>query len=250
MENREKSNDIDITRENELFQRREKALPHMSYAHEKERHRVITEGRTDLLEAVLKIPPDGTNGTLSRNELRNAKNMFITAITLFTRAAIDGGLPEELAYAMSDSFIQNGEDLTTAEEVEKLYLRALQEFTHAVAEKGKRHYSPKIWETIHYIHIHLHEKITLEGASEAVGLSPCHLSRSFKSETGMSIVDAVQMERVEAARHMLIYSDYTLSAISQYLNFTNQSYFVKIFKKYIGMSPGTYRKAYRKMGSW
>ncbi len=50
---------LEIYRESSLFERREQVQPHMSYAHEKERHRVIKEGRIDLLDSALQIPPDG-----------------------------------------------------------------------------------------------------------------------------------------------------------------------------------------------
>ncbi len=241
---------IGAYREQTLFDRREQAQPHMSYAHEKERHRVIREGRVDLLDAVLQIPADGTSGILSRDGLRSQKNMLIAAITMFTRYAMDGGLPEELAYAMSDSYILKGEECSTDEELDRLYVQAFREFTYAVAKKGNRHYRSQIEAAVHYIEIHLHEKITLESVADAAGLSPCHLSRIFKQETGMSMVDYVQKERVEAAKHMLIYSDYTLAAVSQYLNFSTQSYFIRIFKKYVGITPGQYRKSYRECEEW
>ena len=151
---------------------------------------------------------------------------------------------------MSDSYIQNGEKCCSSKDVQQLYVRAFREFTCAVAEKGKRHYSAKIETVMHYVHIHLHEAVTLENAAEAAGLSACHLSRVFKQETGMSLVDYVQKERVETARHMLIYSDYTLAVISEYLHFSTQSYFIKIFKKHIGMTPAQYRKYYREDENW
>lgn len=248
MKDQEKA--VDIIREYQLFRRREESQPHMSYAHEKERHRVISEGRVEDIEHVMKIPPDGTMGVLSENELRNAKNMLISAITLFTRAAMDGGLPEEIAYAMSDSYIQNGERCISLEEIDCLYRGAMREFTCAVAQKGKRHYSTVIENTIHYIHIHLHEKITLAHAADQVGISPCHLSRVFRKETGQSFVEYIQKERTEAARHMLIYSRYSVSQISEYLHFSTQSYFIKIFRKYVGMTPSSYRKNYREKEVW
>ncbi len=234
---------LEAYRENSLFERREALQPHMSYAQEKERYRVIREGRTDLLEAVLKLPPDGTAGILSKDALRNQKNMLIAAITTFTRSAMDGGLPEELAYAMSDSYILKGEECTSAQELDQIYNRAFREYTYAVAREKNRHYSIKIEAALHYITIHLHEKITLESVAEAVGLSPCHLSRVFKKETGVSMVDYVQEERIETAKHMLAYTDDTLSAVSQYLCFSTQSYFIRIFKKYTGMTPGQYRRS-------
>lgn len=229
-------------REESMFERRELAQPHMSYAYEKEKYRVIREGRVDLLDSVTRLPPDGTEGVLSRDALRHQKNMLIASITIFTRSAMEGGLPEELAYAMSDSYILKGEECASVEELDRLSDRAFREYTYAVA--GNRHYSSKIEAALHYITIHLHEKITLEKAAEAVGLSACHLSRIFKKEVGMSMVDYVQKERVEAAKHMLVNSDETLAAISQYLYFSTQSYFIRIFKKYAGMTPGQYRRSY------
>ncbi|MCD8189339.1 MAG: AraC family transcriptional regulator [Clostridiales bacterium] len=236
--------------ESNLFRRREGTEPHMSYAHEKERHRVITEGRCDLLDEALKIPADGTSGILARDPLRARKNLFITAITTFTRAAMDGGLPEEIAYAMSDTFILQGEDCQTFVELEELYLEAFRDFTYAVSEEKERQYSAVIEAVFQYIHIHLHEKITLEMAAEAVGMSACYLSRIFKRETGESFVDYIQKKRVEAAKHMLIYSDYTLAAISEYLHFSTQSYFIRVFRKQTGMTPGQYRKYYKTTGKW
>ena len=82
----------------------------------------------------------------------------------------------------------------------------------------------------------------MERVAEVIGLSPCHLSRIFKKEVGMSMVDYVQKERIEAAKYMLIHTDETLAAISQYLYFSTQSYFIRIFRKYTGMTPGQYRR--------
>ena len=46
--------------------------------------------------------------------------MFIAGITLFTRAAIEGGVPEETAYALSDGYIQTVEECTSKSSIEKL----------------------------------------------------------------------------------------------------------------------------------
>ena len=96
---------------NTLFERRENLQKHESYASERRQYDAIRNGQTDRIQSVFQITPDGTPGILSRNELRNSKNMFIAGITLFTRAAIEGGVPEETAYALSDGYIQTVEDV-------------------------------------------------------------------------------------------------------------------------------------------
>ena len=81
---------------------------------------------------------DGTEGILSKDQLRNSKNMFIAGITLFTRAAIDGGVPEETAYSLSDGYIQTVEECTNSVSIEKLSQRAAARFAQEVYDPRKR----------------------------------------------------------------------------------------------------------------
>ena len=83
--------------ENTLFQRRENLSKHTSYARERMQYDAIRSGQVEQILSLLQQKPDGTEGILSKDQLRNSKNMFIAGITLFTRATIDGGVPEETA---------------------------------------------------------------------------------------------------------------------------------------------------------
>ncbi len=231
-----------------LFERREKLQKHASYASERLQYDAIKNGRTDRVLSFLKKTPDGTPGILSRNELRNSKNMFIAGITLFTRAAIEGGVPEETAYALSDGYIQTVEECTNKDSIEKLSQKAAMRFAEEVQKHEMKNYSRAIETAVKYIHLHLHAPITLEETAKAAGISQSYLSRLFKKETGMFFVDYIQKERIEAACNMLTYSDYTASQISEYLCFSTQSYFIRIFKKYTGMTPEKYRK--HRTGVW
>ena len=74
----------------------------------------IRSGQVEQILSLLQQKPDGTEGILSKDQLRNSKNMFIAGITLFTRAAIDGGVPEETAYSLSDGYIQTVEECTNS----------------------------------------------------------------------------------------------------------------------------------------
>jgi AraC-like DNA-binding protein len=74
-------------------------------------------------------------------------------------------------------------------------------------------------------------------------LSPSQISRKFKKETGISIVEYVQRERVEEAKRMLVFSSRALPEIANCLNFASQSYFTAVFRKIVGMTPAEYRRA-------
>lgn len=229
-------------KEDTLFERRENLEKHTSYASEREEYQVIRNGQVELVEGLFQRIPDGTPGILAKSSLRHNKNMFIAAITLFTRAAIEGGVPEETAYAMSDGYIQTVEECGNREAIERLRKKAALRFAEEAKKYGQRHYSPQIEKAMDYISLHLHTQISLSDIAHASGLSSYYLSRTFKKETGSSLVEYIQKERIEAACNMLKYSDYSAAEISQYLCFSNQSYFIRIFKKYQGMTPNRYRK--------
>ncbi|WP_046587524.1 hypothetical protein [Bacillus sp. SA1-12] len=77
--------------------------------YEKKLFQCIKEGRKDEFLKLFKIIPDrGQMGVLSKKSLlRNQKNLGITVITLATRAAMEGGLHHEIAYTLSDLYIQS-----------------------------------------------------------------------------------------------------------------------------------------------
>lgn len=236
--------------EDTLFQRRENLQRHASYASERRQYDAIRNGQVEQIYSVMQKKPDGTPGVLSKNELRNSRNMFIAGITLDTRAAIEGGVPEETAYSLSDGYIQTVEECVDQSAIKELALQAAVCFASEVRKYGSPHYSRAVDRAVKYIHLHLHNPIALETVSEAAGISPCYLSRVFRQETGMSIVDYIQKERIEAACNMLSYSDYTASQIGEYLCFANQSYFIRIFKKFTSMTPAKYRKYMMKGREW
>ena len=134
------------------------------------------------------------------------------------------------------------EECTSKSSIEKLSQKAALRFAQEVQKSGMRHYSREIEAAVKYIHLHLHVPVTLEETAEAAGISASYLSRLFKKETGMLFVDYIQKERIEAACNMLTYSDYTAAQISEYLCFSTQSYFIKIFRKYTGTTPAKYKK--------
>ena len=75
-----------------------------------------------------------------------------------------------------------------------------------------------------------------------IGLSPEYVSRLFKQETGINLVNYIQTERLQAACSMLMGSELSVSEIAARLGFDNFAYFSKLFRKHTGVSPSTYRK--------
>ncbi|MHA6483304.1 response regulator [Paenibacillus sp. strain BS8-2] len=94
---------------------------------------------------------------------------------------------------------------------------------------------------IRYISRNIDKEFSREELAELVYLSPDHLTRLFKKETGSSLSDYVMQEKTRRAKEMLAQTDMPISAIASAVGYWNFSHFTKIFKKYAGMVPTEYR---------
>ena len=73
-------------------------------------------------------------------------------------------------------------------------------------------------------------------------VSPKYLSTLVRRETDRTAKDCIDNYVILESR-VLLNSSFTIQEISQQLNFPNQSFFGKYFKKHTGMSPMNYRKS-------
>lgn len=89
------------------------------------------------------------------------------------------------------------------------------------------------------------EFATLNGIDEIakrLQLSPEHLSRSFRSEWGMTPIHYLNRLRIQSAMNDLLGCADTIDDIAVKNGFSNGNYFSKVFRRYTGMTPGEYRR--------
>lgn len=226
-----------------ISQQRENVSFHHDFMYEKRLFQFIKEGRKEEFLKIFKISPEnGKVGILSKkSQLRHSKNLGITAITLATRAAIEGGLHYEIAYTLSDLYIQSLEELTDCSLIDPFIEQALSEFADRVRKQKQQSYSKPINKCMNYIYTHLYEELTLTQLAELVDMHPNYVSSLFKKEVGMPIAEYIHQTKIDEAKTLLTFTDYSLLKISTILNFHDQSYFTKVFKKYTGITPKKYK---------
>ena len=89
----------------------------------------------------------------------------------------------------------------------------------------------------------------MQDVVDYLNLSLPYFSRLFKSELGVTFSEYVTIKKVEVAADMIRYSGSSICEISNILNFSTQSYFIKVFKKYTGTTPNEYKKKYNFFGN-
>lgn len=233
---------------------RENAFRHHSYDEDMLQYEYLKMGDPKALREAKRMFVAAEQGHLSDDPLRNIKYLFVAATTLATRSAIAGGMQHEPAYNASDLYIQKMDLCHSVEQVVELELDMFAFFTNYMANLDKEAvYSKPIVQCIDYIYYHLNEPIHMDDLAAHVGRNASYLSTLFKRETGYTVSGYILERRIEAARNMLLYSEYSYAEISASLAFSSQSYFTQVFKKSTGYSPRKYRtrffRRYEKMPS-
>lgn len=115
---------------------------------------------------------------------------------------------------------------------------------HAAENGPILHKSELVRKIDDYVRENLDKPIHLDDLANTVFLSPSHLSRTFKQLTGISIVDFIQEQKLNAAAKLLISSERTITEIAGLVGFNDGTYFATCFKNKMGLSPKQYRKTH------
>ena len=253
------SNCIDMKTEKEVkkyyselvFENRESGKIHNPYDQEVRDFSSIEKGNLEQLKRSVEEDYTGELGTLSKNPIRNMKNLAIVVITLASRAAIRGGLLPEISFSLSDSYIQKLEECNDIPTI--LHIARTSEFHYAqmvhdinIQRAGmlQKDSNPHINKCKDYIFSHLHGKIFVQEIADELCLNANYLSELFKKCEHITITEFIQKEKISLAKNLLIYSQYSYIEIATYLGYTSQSHLGKYFKKETGMTLRKFRETY------
>ncbi len=225
------------------YENRMAQFQHPPYFLEQEEVRLIRHGDRGNALTVLSEINRLKRATLARDPLRSLKNSLICSCTLFTRAAIQGGVPADEAFTLSDAFIQTIEETQNLKSLDALEETMVLRFIDQVADVSSASLSLMIRSAIAFIDHHLSEKLTVPMIARHVYVNPDYLSSRFKQEMNATITAFIQKRRIEEACHFLRYSQSTVSEIAAFYQFCSQSHFIQVFKKYMGLTPAQYKNA-------
>lgn len=217
---------------------------HSSYDKEMAFYESVRAGNYEMAK-LLSSPLCGEGyGILSENPLRNIKYHLVVSVAMICRFCIEGGMPSEDAYSLSDRIINKADKAETIDEVHKIHEQMIELYCNAMYEIRLRGiYSLQIVKAIDFIKGHIYEKIGINDIAEYLDISVPYLSRLFKAETGENISEYIVKRKVEASLVLLKYSKKSIAEISAELNFSSQSYFTKVFRKYAGFTPKDYKNS-------
>ncbi len=109
---------------------------------------------------------------------------------------------------------------------------------------GQARLDPRIQRLDAMVRDSLTRRFSLEELAKALALSPRHLSRLCKAETGMTAQAYFQAHKLREACRLLVYTRMSAQAIAYQLGFDDPSYFSRAFQRSLGLSPKAYRESF------
>lgn len=106
-------------------------------------------------------------------------------------------------------------------------------------------YNPYTSKAIKYIGVNIGEKIYVKNIASECGISEGHLCRIFKKHTGYSIVDYINMTKIDFSKKLLETTDTPIPEVAESSGIGDEKYFHRLFKKHTNMTPKEYRLSCR-----
>lgn len=88
--------------------------------------------------------------------------------------------------------------------------------------------------------------LSVEIICDEMGKSRSYLSRMFKENTGMNLLDFLHTTRITEAKRLLTETSLSVSDIGERVGYYSGWTLARVFKRYEGITPSTYREAFRR----
>ncbi len=85
------------------------------------------------------------------------------------------------------------------------------------------------------------ENFSVRDYAEFLSVTPSHLNETVKNVMGCTASDLIDEKMIIEIKKLLLHTDLTATEVAYALNFSDQSYFSKFFKKHSGFTPGEFR---------
>lgn len=95
---------------------------------------------------------------------------------------------------------------------------------------------------LRYINLHFDESITLRDVAEAEHLNANYISQMFRRESGSTFTQYLTDLRIGKAKKLLVTESIPVSDVAAQIGFNDYFYFLKFFKKVVGVTPTKYRE--------
>ncbi|WP_127024252.1 AraC family transcriptional regulator [Flagellimonas beolgyonensis] len=167
----------------------------------------------------------------------------------FTNDASIYGIIQRLLYLFTEN--HPSKDFFVDNMLQELIIRILQGNSREsyMENASKLSSSNRLAYVLDYISTHLHEPLSVSDLSKKACMSESHFHKTFKEELGVTPIDYINSQRIKLAIRLLEDPSRKIKEIYLECGFENRSYFNRLFKRKLQVSPGEYQSKFMDNGS-
>ena len=140
---------------------------------------------------------------------------------------------------ISDAVESNNEMLRSILDLILTTCAARYQVTENLLNKGKGQILVKRF--FHLVEENHQKNLSMSDYSGMIGITPNHLTQTVKSLTGKTSSQIIKAKQLLEIKRLLVHTNLSISEIANQLNFEDQSYFTKFFKRETGFTPVQFR---------
>lgn len=143
------------------------------------------------------------------------------------------------SYLSEESIVRDINKINNIKDLHDYLVNNFIEISSDISEKSSDGIINKM---LMYINKNYYKDLKLEGLSEIFNYNSAYLGKLFKSKVGENFNTYLDKIRIQEAKNLLMENHLKVYQVSEKVGYKNIDYFHSKFKKYVGMSPISYRK--------
>lgn len=167
----------------------------------------------------------------------------IELISCLTRAAIEDNPLLEPLIERNHAWTESLVTASSFEDLSVSLMAALDGFIEGIYLHGANRSNMHVRRALDFVAQHFREDMSLSTVASEVNLSPGRLCHLVKQYTGRTMVKIIHEVRVRHAQHLLERTPLSCTEIAYECGFSDQSYFIRQFKRITGTTPAQYRSS-------
>lgn len=183
------------------------------------------------------------------DEIRSNKNIsfehmrqgLTNVVSSVIEIIINKGLTVEGLFGAGTNLYKQLSGKETIEDVRTWFVNVCNTTAHEIEKITLSSTSKNIQKIVEYINANLDKEITLNDIADEMGLSVTYVSKIFKNNLGVKYIDYVNSSRIEKAKSLLKDTMVPIKEVGFKVGFNNIQTFIRVFKKYEGITPGQFR---------
>jgi AraC-like DNA-binding protein len=171
------------------------------------------------------------------------KSLALELVVVMARAAVESGADPAEVLGCNYESASALAALSDEEDVSRWLSQMLERVMDAIRDNRKFPNAVLLERALAHMEEHLGEPLDRDAVARAAGLSGSHFSHLIREKTGRTFTDLMAQLRVDHAKTLLRRTSLGITEIALECGFGDQSYFTRVFKRYTGLTPRSYRQA-------